>query len=222
MRTVTTNVQQFCQIRGFMNFLAHILLSGERPGVIMGNYVGDFVKGRLTDEKTAGWNADYVTGLKLHRFIDFYTDKHVIVQEAVDFASLKLGRLAGIAMDIYFDYFLAHYFQRFRREALLVYVHGIYSVIEKNEHLIPEHMMPMVRSMIRQDWLTSYATLDGIDLTFTRLSSRADFLAPVATAMHELRDNEDFYSEKFFTFFPDLQKEAALFLTQDIENRLGA
>ncbi len=43
-----------------MNFLAHILLSGENEGVMMGNYVGDFIKGRLTDEKTASWNPDYV------------------------------------------------------------------------------------------------------------------------------------------------------------------
>ncbi|QRR00432.1 acyl carrier protein phosphodiesterase [Dyadobacter sandarakinus] len=197
-----------------MNFLAHILLSGEKPGVIMGNYVGDFVKGRLTEEKTALWNPDFVLGLKLHRFIDFYTDKHEIVQEAVDVASLALGRLAGIAVDIYFDYFLARYFARFREESLAAYTHGKYALIEENEHLVPPGMVPMVRSMIRQDWLTGYATLEGIDLTFSRLSRRAEFLAPVAGAMHELRAHEEYYCEKFFAFFPDLQNASAEFRLQ--------
>ena len=195
-----------------MNFLAHILLSGSKEGVIMGNYVGDFVKGRLTDERTANWDADYVTGLKLHRFIDFYTDHHEVVREATHKAALTQGKLSGIVMDIYFDYFLAKHFDRFSAEPLFLYIRNTYALIERNERFITAEMAPMVRSMIKQDWLTSYATLEGIDLTFHRLARRASFLAPLHNAMLELKENEAFYHEKFFAFFPELQREAEQFI----------
>nr|WP_295928628.1 acyl carrier protein phosphodiesterase [uncultured Dyadobacter sp.] len=198
-----------------MNFLAHILLSGEREGVMMGNYVGDFIKGRLTDEKTANWNPDYVLGLKLHRFIDSYTDRHPDVLDAKDVAAVSQGKLAGIVMDIYFDYFLAKNFQHYHSEPLLVYAHRMYSVIGRNEHLIPETMVPMVRSMIRQDWLTTYETLEGIDTTFRRLSRRADFLAPIQEAVSDLRENEAFYYSKFISFFPDLRSQAGQFIAEN-------
>ncbi|TDE17668.1 acyl carrier protein phosphodiesterase [Dyadobacter psychrotolerans] len=198
-----------------MNFLAHLLLSGEKDGVIMGNYVGDFVKGKLTDEKTLTWNPEYVTGLKLHRFIDMFTDTHAVVREAKNKAALVHGRLAGIIVDIYFDYFLAKYFSDFCTESLWTYSHKIYSLIEKNEYLIPEQMIPMSNAMIRQDWLNSYASFEGIDLTFSRMSRRAGFMSPIKDAGHELRKNQEYYSEKFKVFYPELTERAAEFIVSD-------
>lgn len=188
-----------------MNFLAHLLLSGEKEGVIMGNYVGDFVKGKLTAEKTENWNHEYLTGLKLHRFIDMFTDEHPVVREAKHKVAENYGRVAGIIIDIYFDYFLAKHFMEYSEEPLWEYTHRMYTVIEKNEYLIPDTMIPMVRSMIRQDWLNSYDTFDGIDLTFKRMSGRADFMKILKSAGLELRKNEKFYFDKFQEFFPQLQ-----------------
>lgn len=195
-----------------MNFLAHILLSGNKEGVIMGNYVGDFIKGRLTEEKTESWDPDFVTGLKLHRFIDFFTDQHETVREATHRAALAQGKLAGIVMDIYFDYFLAKHFDQFRPEPLFAYARNMYALIQDNERFIPADMTRMVEAMRREDWLTSYATLEGVDLTFNRMSRRATYLAPLRNAMLELRENEEFYRDKFFSFFPELQKASEEFI----------
>jgi acyl carrier protein phosphodiesterase len=195
-----------------MNFLAHLLLSGDKDGVIMGNYAGDFVKGRLTEEKTADWNKDYLLGVRLHRFIDSYTDAHPVVRETKRVAALAHGKLAGIILDIYFDYFLAKYFDLFSDERLEVFAGRIYLIFQKNEYLLPEQMLPMMRAMIKQDWLTTYKSLDGIELTFNRLSRRAVFLAPISTATMELRSNEAYYHLQFELFFPELQNACTLFL----------
>lgn len=182
---------------------------------MMGNYVGDFIKGRLSDEKTANWNPDYVVGLKLHRFIDSFTDSHPEVLEAKDVAAVTQGKLAGIVMDIYFDYFLAKNFEHYHHEPLFVYAHRIYSVIERNAHLVPETMVPMVNAMIRQDWLNTYANLDGIDTTFRRLSRRAAFLEPISGAVNDLRANEDIYYAHFLSFFPELRRQAGQFIAEN-------
>ncbi|MBE9462890.1 ACP phosphodiesterase [Dyadobacter subterraneus] len=198
-----------------MNFLAHLLLSGENEEVITGNYVGDFIKGRLTGEKISGLSADYLLGLKLHRHIDMYTDEHPTVREAKRMAAKVLGKTAGIAIDIYFDYFLAKYFDQFCDESLKSYSERMYRVIEKNDRLIPDHMKSMVRAMIRQDWLNTYETLEGIKIAFSRLSRRADFLDVLVLAEGDLALNEAFYHNKFNIFFPQLQAEAARFINEN-------
>lgn len=198
-----------------MNFLAHLLLSGENEEVITGNFVGDFIKGRLSGEKVAGMSADYLLGLKLHRHIDMYTDEHPTVREAKRMAAKVLGKTAGIATDIYFDYFLAKYFDQFCSEPLKSYSDRMYRVIGDNDRLIPEHMKSMVRTMVRQDWLNTYETLEGIKLTFSRLSRRADFLDVLVLAERDLANNEEFYHNKFSIFFPQLQAEAALFIKEN-------
>lgn len=197
-----------------MNFLAHLLLSGNREGIVMGNFVGDFVKGLLTQEKTTNWNPEYVTGLRLHRYIDSFTDTHPVVREARKKIAEKHGRLSGIIVDIYFDYFLAKFFTDFCNETLWEYAHRMYGLIEENEYLIPEQMIPMAKAMIRQDWLNSYASLEGIDLTFSRMSRRAGFMIPIRNAVDELRLNELFYQEKFELFFPELKHASESFIAE--------
>lgn len=198
-----------------MNFLAHLLLSGENEEVITGNFVGDFIKGRLTGDKILGWSPDFLLGVKLHRHIDMYTDEHEIVREAKRMAAKVLGKTAGIAVDIYFDYFLARYFNQFCNESLQNYSLRMYRRLESNDNLIPEHMKPMVRSMIRQDWLNTYETLDGIKVTFERLSRRAYFLDVLVGAEKDLATYEEFYHGKFNVFFPQLQAEAMRFIKEN-------
>lgn len=198
-----------------MNFLAHLLLSGENEKVTMGNYVGDFIKGRLTDGKTATWNKDYVLGLKLHRFIDSFTDSHAVVRETKKVIALEYGKIAGIVLDIYFDYFLAKYFDQFCDVPLDIYAQQQYLVFERNAELVPPDATGMVRAMIRQDWLTTYATLAGIDLTFSRLSGRAPFLLSLTNAVEELKIREAFYRQQFESFFPQLQAAADSFLNDE-------
>jgi acyl carrier protein phosphodiesterase len=205
----------FAKMSFFMNFLAHLLLSGDNEEVIIGNYVGDFIKGRLMGDKIIGWSDHFLLGVKLHRHIDMFTDEHPTVREAKRKAAAVLGKTAGIATDIYFDYFLAKYFNQFCSESLDDYSARMYQIIRENDLLIPVHMKSMVRTMIKQDWLNTYQTLEGISLTFKRLSGRADFLAVLNLAAEDLEANESFYHDKFNTFFPQLQTETVRFISEN-------
>ena len=68
-----------------MNVLAHIYLSGDSDEIIIGNYIGDYVKGR-----------DYLKypelirkGIIIHRHIDDFTDRHPVVHRSQRFSFLK-------------------------------------------------------------------------------------------------------------------------------------
>jgi acyl carrier protein phosphodiesterase len=200
-----------------MNFLAHLLLSGDRGDIIAGNFAGDFVKGRLTAEKVRDWSADYLLGVRLHRFIDQMTDHHPIVRETKRTVAEQHGRLSGIILDIYFDYILAHDFERFCDENLEKYAVKIYGVVQNRVNQLPPQILPMMSAMIRQDWLMAYQTLDGIELTFARLSRRAAFLAPISTAGTLLKEKEFYFRTQFDLFFPDLQAACAHFIASSGE-----
>jgi acyl carrier protein phosphodiesterase len=212
---ISANVLEICHNVSFMNFLAHLLLSGENEGVMIGNYAGDFVKGFLTEEKTKNWDKDYLLGVKLHRFIDAFTDTHAVVRDTKRTVSSVHGKLGGIVVDVYFDYFLARNFEQFSTIPLTEYAQNVYRMLSENEQMVPSSVAQMAKVMIRQDWLNAYTTLEGMELTFNRLAGRAPFLASISNAAVELRTNEVYYKHQFEEFFPELQLRAERFIREN-------
>ena len=86
-----------------MNFLAHIYLSGTDEKILVGNFMGDYVKGR----DYLKYPEDIRKGLLLHRQIDFYTDNHPIVKNSKKRIESVYRKYSGIIIDIFYDYFLA-------------------------------------------------------------------------------------------------------------------
>ena len=60
-----------------MNFLAHFHLAWPDEGLIAGGLEGDYLKGPLRGELPP----ELERGIKLHRAIDAYTDKHDLVRQ---------------------------------------------------------------------------------------------------------------------------------------------
>jgi acyl carrier protein phosphodiesterase len=195
-----------------MNFLAHLLLSGNSENVIMGNYVADFVKGRLTEEKTRLFHPDFVQGLKLHRFIDSYTDTHPVVKEVRHRIALTHGKSASVAVDLFFDHFLAKDFSFYSGESLPGFCERMYQVIRRNGELVPDAMRPMADAMVKGHWLEGYALPDGIGKSINGLARRYSFMSSLAGAEKDLMVNFDFYQTRFQLFFPELTKATEDFL----------
>jgi len=57
-----------------MNYLAHLLLSGNDEDVIFGNFIGDAVKGKQYQD----YSPQIQKGILLHRQIDTFTDAHPV------------------------------------------------------------------------------------------------------------------------------------------------
>ena len=61
-----------------MNYLAHAYLSFNKPEILIGNLISDFVKGK----KKFDYSTGIQKGIALHRAIDQFTDDHAITQSA--------------------------------------------------------------------------------------------------------------------------------------------
>ena len=67
------------------------------------NLFGDFVKGNKFDH----FPEIVVEGIRLHREIDSFIDNHPTVIDLLHVLYPKLPKVAGIAVDLYFDHILA-------------------------------------------------------------------------------------------------------------------
>lgn len=58
-----------------MNYLGHLFLAGKDEHSIVGNYLGDFIKGNL---ETHNINKEIKPGIHMHRKIDALADQKII------------------------------------------------------------------------------------------------------------------------------------------------
>ncbi|WP_298238000.1 acyl carrier protein phosphodiesterase [uncultured Algibacter sp.] len=179
-----------------MNFLAHIYLSGENDLVTIGNFIADGIKGK--DYKN--YPIDIQTGILLHRNIDTYTDAHKTVRMSTKRLHEKYGHYSGVIVDILYDHFLAKNWNIYCDEPLDDYVQKFYNSLEENYDILPLRIQKMMPFMVTDNWLLSYASIDGITRVLEGMNRRTKHRSGMNEAVNEL---EEFYSafEKEFTHF---------------------
>src|SRR4249919_175625 len=142
-----------------MNYLAHAWLSFNRPEIIVGNMISDFVKGK----KRFDFDPLIQKGIMLHRSIDMFTDEHEVTKKAKQFFKPVVGLYAGAFVDIAYDHFLACDKNEFTNESLLQFSSFIYTTLDKYEPVFPERFARMFPYMKSDNWLYNYRTLYGTE-----------------------------------------------------------
>lgn len=196
-----------------MNYLAHIYLSGENDLVTVGNFIADSIKGKAYKK----YQQDIQTGVLLHRHIDTFTDAHKTVRQSTKRLHKKYGHYSGVIVDILYDHFLAKNWGDYCPIALDEYVDGFYNSLEKHFEILPTRIQKIMPNMIADNWLLSYASIDGISKVLEGMNKRTKNRSGMNKAVNEL---EEFYKEfenEFTLFFNELiafSKEKLNELTQ--------
>lgn len=188
-----------------MNYLAHIYLSGDNTGRMIGNFIADHVKGRMIEK----YNDDIKAGIYLHRKIDQYTDTHPMVERSKARLRLHFHKYAPVIVDVFYDHFLASNWSEYHPDPLEEYCQNIYSTLKSNNDLLPERTSVMLDYMIRQNWLYNYRLTEGIDRSLTGMSKRTTFNSGMENATIQLVSEYDSFSEEFRSFFADLKQFVA-------------
>jgi acyl carrier protein phosphodiesterase len=188
-----------------MNYLAHAYLNGLRNDeVLMGNMMGDFVKG--SNYKLFSHNIQ--EGIMLHRHIDLFTDQHQAVASAKQLFRANHGLFSGILTDILFDYFLANDKEKFSsHHDLKVFTNHVYSVINHHETLMDEKMLHMTFYMKKYDWLYNYRLTEGITQSFDGLFKRIPRMGDVEKGKKTFLENLDDLKQCYTWLMSDLKKE---------------
>jgi acyl carrier protein phosphodiesterase len=96
---------------------------------MIGGFLGDFVKGRLDTQ----YEGKILSGLKLHRAIDAFTDHHPIVKQSHQRFTKEFRRYAPIICDIAYDHFLASNWSNYSEMPLQEFTYYCYRTVLKAE-----------------------------------------------------------------------------------------
>ncbi len=183
-----------------MNYLAHIYLSGENDLITIGNFIADGIKGK--DYKK--YPDEIQIGILLHRHIDTFTDSHKIVRKSTKRLHAKYSHYSGIIVDMLYDHFLAKNWENYSNILLTEYAETFYDSLEINYQLLPLRIQKLMPYMKSDNWLVSYASIEGISKALEGMNRRTKNKSQMNEAVNEL---EEFYSDfeiEFTCFFDEL------------------
>jgi acyl carrier protein phosphodiesterase len=185
-----------------MNYLAHIFLSGDNEEIIIGNFIGDYVKGQ--DFKK--YSETIRKGIILHRNIDSFTDRNEIIIKTKSLLSKKYGKYSGIIVDIFYDHFLTKNWHIFSGQSLDYYIDNIHKVLLKYSEILPEKVKQFLPSFIDNNWIRTYKSIKGIKIVLLRMSRNTTLPDETDYAINILKSYYNDIETSFLNYFPELIK----------------
>jgi acyl carrier protein phosphodiesterase len=195
-----------------MNFLAHISLSGDNPKIMVGNFIGDFVKGRNLLEQ---FEPEIARGIALHRAIDEFTDSHPIVAVSKNRLRPTYRHYSAVIVDMFYDHLLARNWEQYYKEFLPDFAERSYRILEGFHTILPEGVKYMLPYMTKGNWLVNYARLEGIERALSGMARRSKYESKMELAVEDLKKNYDEFTQEFSIFYPELQKFSNDWLEQE-------
>lgn len=195
-----------------MNYLAHLHIAASTKTSFSGNFLGDFVKGNPDGQ----FPEEIVLGIRLHRYVDSFTDKHPQVLAAKLFFPKNLRRYAPIALDMFWDHCLALHWPAFCHLTLPKFCQlaeqNIANETQSKSVILPERF-ERINGWVWQDkWLESYQEMANIEYALQRMSTRSERMAPLAETGKILNENYAQLSLVFFTLYKDVLKASEGFV----------
>ena len=183
-----------------MNFLAHIFLSFDDPQITLGNFIADHIRAN----KYKHLPDRIQKGILLHREIDTYTDSHPITRQSSKRLHKNYSHYSRIIVDIFYDHFLAKNWATYSKIPLDTYVETFYDLLEENYDILPLGTQRIMPYMIADNWIYSYATIDGISKVLDGMNRRTKNKSKMNYAVLDLETNYSDFENEFTAFFEEL------------------
>lgn len=170
-----------------MNLLAHLYLSGDSEEIRIGNFMGDFIKGK----EYQNYPDVVASGIILHRKIDQYTDIHPITLSLKKVFSPFYQHYSGIIVDMLYDHFLAKNWKEYSTVSLNQFLKEFYLSASTQTDIIPEKVKQILFRLEKAHRLQSYQTLDGIKESLELMSQHTSLPAKTPLAIKTILLNYD-------------------------------
>ena len=189
-----------------MNFLFHMLLSGDDDQLLVGNFMGDFVKGNLNDR----FPRRISQGVALHRRIDSFASQHELFQRSRKRLDPYYGLYRPVLVDLFYDHLLSVEWGIWSDEPLAGYIARTRAIIERHNEILPERLQPLV-PYIFEEMLPTYVEVSGIGRALERMSRRVKRRDnPLAGGEAELLLNYEGLQADFRGFMPLIRRFSSL------------
>lgn len=183
-----------------MNFLAHIYLSFDDTEITLGNFFADHIRGN----KFKHFPERIQKGILLHREIDTFTDSHPIAKQSSKRLHKNYSHYSRVIVDIFYDHFLAKNWQNYSKVPLEEFIENFYDLLEDNYSVLPLATQRMMPYMVTDNWLLSYANLDGISKVLAGMNRRTKNKSKMNFAILDLEEHYSAFENEFTLFFEEL------------------
>ncbi|WP_026705107.1 acyl carrier protein phosphodiesterase [Flavobacterium soli] len=184
-----------------MNFLAHIYLSGDNDFIKIGNFMADGIHGKNFDD----FPKEVGLGIILHREIDTFTDFHPIFRKSKHRLHEKYGHYSGVIIDMFYDHFLAKNWRKYSNIKLEDFTLDFYRILEENYTILTDKTKEMMPYMVEYNWLSSYATIDGLSEILRQMDRRTKYKSGMQFSVNELQEFYTDFEEEFTSFFEEMR-----------------
>lgn len=178
----------------------HLYLSGTDPEILVGNLMGDFVKGRLDDRFPPGIRR----GIEIHRKIDAFAagnDSFLRSKRRID---PIYGHFRAVMVDLFYDHFLARHWDAYSPVSLESFVDDTYRTLLRYETHLPSRLLEVLPRMFSRHWLLAYRETAGIDTALRRMSERLRKPGRLAEGSAELEEKSEALCVDFRLFLPEV------------------
>lgn len=190
-----------------MNILFHLYLSGSDEELLVGNFMGDFVKGPLDNT----YPPRIRQGLLLHRKIDAFAQGNASFQRSRLRLPASCGLYRGVLVDLFYDHFLASNWSSWSEIPFSDYLFWSRNIIERHRAIMPPDLREII-PLIFDDFLPSYQKISGTEHALQRMSRRRRRPNPLGEGGRELTRHYPELQDDFLCFTPAVQEFVAAFI----------
>ena len=183
-----------------MNYLAHLLLSGNNLDTQVGGLLGDFVKGPLT----GSYPATIEQGIHLHRKIDAITAHLPQITELYPLFDKPWRRYAGIVIDIAFDHLLARRWHLYHAQSLDDFCTTFYQHLARHQQCLPERALRFSQRAPQAQWLEGYVNPDLMPTILARVGEKLRRPVPLDKAWYTIVAHSDHFDRAFSATMTEL------------------
>lgn len=191
-----------------MNFLAHLHIASVTKSSFLGNFLGDFVKG----SPEGRFEEIVVKGIRLHRFVDSYTDQHAVIKNCKPLFPESLRRFSPITLDMFWDHCLAKHWFQFHSSSLAEFCLQAELQINREaateKNRLPVKFEKISQLVWQEKWLEHYADIKNIEFALKRIALRTERMAKLALTGETLIVHYDFLQDQFFELYEDVLAQA--------------
>jgi len=194
-----------------LNYLGHAYLARKYPELIAGNFAGDSYKGKLS--KFDHLPKYIVDGVRLHRFIDNFTDHSPHLVQASKLLNQEgIQRITFIALDILVDHYLAKNWKDYHETPYPDFIHWIYSQTDPHLDYIDDEFDMLYYRIKKYGWMLDYAEEDGIQKILRQFSKRIPFENNLTLAFEAYKKHEQTFSNHFKNFLIEIEDASDEFI----------
>lgn len=191
-----------------MNYLGHLVLSGNDSEILFGNFIADAIKGNSYLE----WPENIQKGILLHRFIDNFTDNnnHYLLGKRRFYE--KFPKMGGIVNDILYDHLLWNYDHKNKTLQLTKEIIRYYKILDDFSDKMPEKIKHLYKYMRRDDWLNNYQYEEEMRKILKRMGKRINYSKNLELSFEIYKKSSSDYEKEFELFYNEIKEKTSSFL----------